>query len=166
MQFRKLGYYIICSSPLVSLLVVWITIRSLLSYQRAFFGTEGYDWRIPVIGLTLANSFIIGLQLFGLLLYLTGYKKERRKRTRSPFTGLIIISLIVLGIAVSWFIWGFYQDMMLWSMEEGVRELIVWDHLQYATWILNGILWIVAGVVIRLTTKSKPRHEGFDISNS
>jgi hypothetical protein len=157
MDSKTLGYYLICISPLISLLVVWIIFRSIVGY--IIFSQWVYDWRVPLFGMTLANASINGVQVCGLLLYLIGYRRKKEKLARSFFTKLIVLSLIVWGIVVSWFMYTFYyHEVILWSMEPDVRGLIIWDHLEFATWILKGVLWVIAGVVIGLTSKPKQRY--------
>ena len=143
MQSGKLGYYIICSSPLLFLPVFYIV----------NYATWIIDWRIPGIVWNLYSVFFNGLQLFGLILYLTGYKKEQSKSTPSPFTGLIIMILIVGGIFFSWFMYDIgYLRMIERSSWEGMRELTFLDYLWCFSWIFNGILCFVSGVVIGLTS--------------
>jgi hypothetical protein len=164
MDSRKLGYYLMCISPLISLLVVWIVSRSMVGY--IIFNQWEYDWRIPLFGMTLANASINGLQVGGLLLYLIGCRRKKEKLVQPLYSKLIAASLIVWGIVVSWFMYTiYYHEVILWSMEPDVRELVIWDHLEFATWILKGVLWVIAGVVIGLTSKPKQRNEAFDCSH-
>ena len=167
MDSQELGYYLICVSPLMSLLVVWIVFSSIGGYMFYFISNQlEFDWRIPLFGMTLANAFVNGFQVCGLLLYLNGYRRKKEKLARSLFTKLIAVSLIVWGIIVSWFMYTFYyHEVILWSLEPGTRELIIWDHLEFATWIFKGVLWVIAGVAIGLTSKPKERREAFDRSN-
>jgi len=161
MHSQKLGYYLICISPLISLLVVWIVVYDMIGSVLYF-----HDWRTPLIATTLANASVNGFQMCGLLLYLNGYRRKKEKLARSFYTKLIAASLIVWGIIVSWFMYTFYQhEVILWSMEPGVRDLLIWDHLEFATWVLKGVLWVIAGVVVGLTSKPKQRYETFDASN-
>lgn len=164
MDSKNLGYYLICVSPLISLLVMWSVFTGIAGYIIS--NRWMYDWRFPLFVMTFANASIVGLQACGLLLYLIGYRRTKEKLARTLFTKLIALSLVVWGLMVSWFMYTiYYHEVILWSMEPGVRELIFWDHLEFATWILKGVLWVIAGVVIGLTSKPKQGYETFDYSH-
>jgi hypothetical protein len=63
----------------------------------------------------------------------------------------------------------FYGDLIEWSKMPGVREIIVWDHLEYGSWMLKGILWIVSGILLTITSnrimKSKARANTYKVAN-
>lgn len=87
----------------------------------------------------------------GIVLYLVGYRKVKSKQV--PFIELSSILLIYWGLLVSWFVVSFWNSEVLpWSMEPGVRELTIWDHLQFATWGLKGLLWIASGLIFIATS--------------
>lgn len=156
MRYLKIGFYAICFSPVLSLLVVGVAITGLTSYAIHGLGTSGYSWLAPIVGLTFVHSSIIAFQLFGIVLYLAGYRKERQKIERSPSIKLITASLVIWGMLLSYFVYYFYyHEVILWSMEPGVRELVIWDHLEYAAWILKGLLWVGAGLTILATSRAK-----------
>lgn len=84
------------------------------------------------------------------------YKKEKGESGQVPFTVLFSLLLILWGLLVSWFAIGFYNNEVIpWSMEPDVRELTIWDHLEYATWTLKGLLWIASGMIFLVTSYFK-----------
>jgi len=57
-----------------------------------------------------------------------------------------------MGVFCSQVFFEFYEDEVIaWSQQFG-GELTIWDHLQFATWILKGLLWIAAGLIFIVTS--------------
>jgi hypothetical protein len=150
----RLGYYIICFSPLISLLLLFISTLasgapSLVNIKRA----------------AIIHTSIITIQLSGLTLYVSGLTlhllRSRNHLARPKFLiNPIIVSIVLVIWGLFTSIWAYTWDIniLLWSGEEGNRELTVWDHMQYFTWILKGLIWIIAGLGI-LATAPKSREE-------
>ena len=168
MNLQKLGSYVIILSPLVSLGVVWAATRGLLLVTLANLSSViEMDWRVSLIWMTGANAAVNGVQVWGLLLYVAGYQWEKDKLARSVGTRLAAWLLFGWGLAVSWFMYTVYQqEVIQWSLEPGVRALIIWDHLEFATWILKGVLWMIAGAVIGVTATQPRRMEPSDASST
>ena len=157
MGYLSIGYYAVCLSPLFSMLV-YISVSTLM-------GTS-YGWLLPMIVFTGVHTSVIGIQVCGIILYLVGCKKEKVESEQVPFIGFSIL-LILWGLLVSWFAIGFYNhEVIPWSMLPGVRELTIWDHLQFATWTLKGLLWIASGLIFIVTSQiqkgSKSKLEELD----
>ena len=157
MGYLSVGYYTVCLSPLFSMLV-YISASTLM-------GTS-YGWLLPIIVFTGVHTLVIGIQVCGIILYLVGYKKEKVESKQIPFIGFSIL-LILWGLLVSWFAIGFYNhEVIPWSMLPSVRELTIWDHLQFATWTLKGLLWIASGLIFIVTSHiqkgSKSKLEELD----
>lgn len=157
MGYLSIGYYTVCLSPLISMLV-YISASTLM-------GTS-YDWLLPIKVFTGIHTSVIGIQVCGIILYLVGYKKEKVESKQVPFIGFSIL-LIIWGFLVSWFADGFYyREVIPWSMLPGVRELTIWDHLQFAKWTLKGLLWIASGLIFIVTSQiqksSKSKLEELD----
>jgi len=111
-----------------------------------------YGWLLPIIVFTGVHTLVISIQVCGIILYLVGYKKEKVESKQAPFIGFSIL-LILWGLLVSWFAIGFYNhEVIPWSMLPSVRELTIWDHLQFATWTLKGLLWIASGLIFIVTS--------------
>jgi hypothetical protein len=102
------------------------------------------------------HTSIIGVQVFGLILYLAEYTRSRSKKSNSkalPFVLLFSPSPVLWGLLVSWFAIGFYNhELIPWSMLPGVRALTIWDHLAFATWALKGLIWITSGLLFIVTS--------------
>lgn len=150
----RLGYYIICLSPLLSLLLLFMSTL-----------TSGVPLLVNVKRAAMIHTTIIAIQLAGLILYISGlalYLLRRRNQLAKPkfLLNPIIISIVLVIWGIFTSIWAYTWDinLLLWSGGEGNRELTVWDHMQYFTWILKGLIWIIAGLVI-LATASKSQKE-------
>ena len=144
MGYLSTGYYTVCLSPLFSMFVY--------IFASTLIGTN-YGWLLPIIVFTGVHALIIGIQACGIILYLVGCKKERVEYRQVPFTLFFSILLILWGLLVSWFAIGFYNhELIPWSMLPGVRELTIWDHLEFATWTLKGLLWIASGLIFTVTS--------------
>jgi len=114
-----------------------------------------YGWLLPKIVFTGVHTLVIGIQVCGIILYLVGCKKEKVESKQVPFIGFSI-PLIIWGLFVSWFAIGFYNyEVISWSQQFGVRELIIWDHLLFATWALKGLLWIASGLIFIVTSLAR-----------
>ncbi len=143
MQHLKLGYYLICLSPSISL-ILWIV--SALTYTF-LIAPQNANELIFVIGHTGINLFVIGIQIAGLAFYYSGYKKGEMESKKSLFPLVMGSFLIILGLLATWYVFGWYNSLIEWSLEPYSRELTLWDQMEYATWMLNGPLWITPGII-------------------
>lgn len=136
MGYLSKGYYIVCLSPFISMLV-YISASTLM----------GTSYRYGDIVFTGVHTLVIGIQVCGIILSLVGCKKEKVESKQVPFMVVCNTFLILWGYVVSRFFWEFYErEVIAWSQEFGA-ELTIWDHLKFETWILKGLLWIAAGLI-------------------
>jgi len=142
MGYLSKGYYTVCLSPAFSmiafLVVTWL------------FWRISFDWLTQIMLLTVTYISVIIVQVCGLILCLVGY----RKNESVSFNLILSIFLIVWGSFVTLWAVGGYDMLIEWSRFPGVRSLTVWDHAEYATSALRGLLWIASGLVF---TKLKNR---------
>ena len=138
MLYRTRGFWLICLSPVISLLLMVI-------FRAVWPATRSY--LTPIIQHTELNLSIIAIQLVGLALYCIGRRRGETKSKRFPFifgwSGVLIVWGTVAIAATAFF---YYGELLPWSLEPGVRALTIWDHLQHLTWGLKGSLWIVSGL--------------------
>jgi len=140
MCYLTIGYYVVCLSPLLSILV-YIYVPELLV-------GPSYDWLHPMMVYTGIHTLIIGVQLCGIFLYLLWYRNERIESKQLPFVRLSSVLLILWGGLVGLFVAGFWnKEVLPWSRLPGVRGLIIWDYLQFVSWALKGFLWIASGLL-------------------
>ena len=138
MLYRTKGILIACLSPVISYplllvsLAVWPIPRSYLT---------------PIIQRTELNIFIIAIQLLGLSLYFIGRQRGELKSKRFPFIVGWSGVLIVFGAFLIYLAhWAYYDTLLPWSLLPETRSLVIWDHLQYFTWGLQGVSWITSGL--------------------
>ena len=93
------------------------------------------------------HTLVIIPLVSGMILYLVGYKKREVNLQEVKVTFILGIPLVLWGLYMSMWAIFFYNDMLEWSMNPGVRELTIMDHLEYATWGLMGFLWIASGLM-------------------
>jgi hypothetical protein len=98
---------------------------------------------------------MIIVQVCGIGLFLVGYRRKESVSFHMSLNILLILwgSLVVL-FAVSW-----YWELIMWSNRLGVRDLTIWDHTEYLTWALKGILWLVSGLVFTIISLSREKSE-------
>jgi hypothetical protein len=102
-------------------------------------------------------------------MYMYGYMRGGATDTERKVILLFSFFLVLWGVLTYLFASGFYRDLIDWSMNPGVRALTVWDHLEYWTWELKGILWIGTGLLLIVTSLLYPKpsfqREGKVLSN-
>ena len=135
MGYLSKGYYIICSSPVFSF-ILYLVLTSL-------FWRTNIDWLYQIMLFTGMQILVIGVQVCGIVLCLVGY---RRNESISSYIFLNIL-LITWGSLVVLWAMGWYLDLVRWSNLPDVRNLTIWDYMQYLTWALKGVIWIVSGLV-------------------
>ena len=148
MGYLSIGYYTVCLSPFISMLV-YISASTLM-------GTS-YGGLLPKIVFTGVDTLVIGIQVCGIILYLVGCKKEKVESKQVPFIVFFSILLILWGYFVARFFFEFYEDEVIaWSQQFG-GELTIWDHLKFATWTLKGLLWIASGLIFIVTSLARAK---------
>jgi hypothetical protein len=144
MQYRVLGYYLMCLSPIVSI-ILWLLVGHFIIFELS----PHYDYLFPIFWYIGESVFIIAVQLCGIILYMIGYK--RRELEDFPLLLVSGILLTLWGAFASFLVLGFYNHFMWWITQPGRRAITIWDNLQYATWGLEGLLWIASGITIIAT---------------
>jgi hypothetical protein len=134
MGYLSKGYYIICLSPVFSMIVGLVV--------TGFFWRTSFDWLTQIVLQTVTYISVIIVQVFGLILCLVGY----RKNESVSFNLILNIYLILWGSFVTWGAVSWYGELLEWSSLSGVRSLTIWDHAEYATSALRGLLWIASGL--------------------
>lgn len=126
MRFLTVGYYVIVSSPVLSLL--------LLAVARA---------RVGVMAL------IIGVQVCGMILYLVGYRKPSKPSETPPHILLSGIFLIIWGLLIAWYIIAWYNFHITHYLPE--KPLTFWSKVNSALYVLKGLLWVASGLMLIIT---------------
>lgn len=107
------------------------------------------DFLVPIMWHIRVNILTGGIQVFGLILYLVGYRKNELADFPSlPFS---VILLILWGVIVSYAALVSYNEFMDWISQPFRREITIWDNMEYATTALKGLLWIALGLVFIVT---------------
>jgi len=128
------GYCLVCLSPFVSF--------ALIPLWGISGGIRG-DWFLEAMVLTLIQVAVIIIQVLGFVFCFVGIRKSEHIH----FYIIPNVLLILWGCFAIWLALGLYGDLLSWSSQPQVRSLTFLDHLQYATWVLKGFLWILAGVI-------------------
>lgn len=140
MRCLTVGYFMLGISPLLSIFLTNTVI------------TWSPNYLLPIIRHTGINLFVIGVQSCGIALSLVGYRKREMKSKELPFIVVFGILLFIWGLLTTLFATGMYEELLEWSLLPGVRALTIWDHMQSATWMLKGSLWIISGLLSIVTT--------------
>ena len=141
MRYQFAGYYAICLSPLVSIF--------LLIFRGYFVYEPHLDFLVPIVWHIGVNVLVVGVQLFGIILYLIGYwKKELVNFPSLPFSAIL---LFLWGVVVSYAALVSYNEFMDWISQPFRREITVWDNMEYATVAVKGLLWIASGLTFIVT---------------
>jgi hypothetical protein len=113
------------------------------------------DYLLHIMLLTAWNVSIMILWITGIALYMYGY--VRREATDTERKVILLFSFLLIAWAVLTYLVasGFYLDLIDWSKNPGVRTLTIWDHMEYWTWELKGILWIGTGLLLIVTSVMK-----------
>jgi hypothetical protein len=163
MGYLYRGYWLVCLSPIVSF--------ALIPLWGISHGIRG-NWFLEAVVLTLIQVSVIIIQVLGLTFCFVGI----RKNEYIHFYIIPNVLLILWGCFTIWLARGLYGDLLTWSRDPQVRSLTILDHLQYVTWALKGLLWVLAGVIFsailcdqRLRKRAPFRHhdqrKSLNISN-
>lgn len=143
MRYLRIGYITVFFTPFLAIII------QLLMYL--FLRFDNYDWLFEIMIQTEVNMSIIGVQMFGLILCLLGIKKGEVLRDFKVSNILLNILLILWGALVIFWFWGMYCMVLDWSRLPGVRNLTIWDYMEYATFMIEGLLWIASGIILIVT---------------
>jgi hypothetical protein len=138
-----IGYPLIFFTPVLSLL---------LHFGLLAWAVQQQNYLIPVIVHSAINVAVIAVLIVGIVLYYLEYTKNQMKEVDDKITFVLSPLLILWGIIVTFIAYGFYQDLMQWSRMREVRALTAWDYLEYGSWILKGILWMISGILLIITS--------------
>jgi len=110
----------------------------LLIFGGSFVYGPHQSFLLPILWHVGVNVFVIGIQFFGIVLYLIGYRKNELVDFRSlPFSAIL---LTLWGVLVSYTAFVSYNLFMDWVSQPFRREITVWDNVEYATVALKGLL--------------------------
>lgn len=123
-----------CLSPVVSFV--------LTPLWGISHGIRG-NWFLEAVVLTLIQVLVIIIQVLGFVFCFAGI----RRNEHIHFHIIPNVLLILWGCFTIWLARGLYGDLLTWSREPQVRSLTLLDHLQYVTWALKGLLWVIAGAI-------------------
>ena len=130
MRYLAVGYYLIVVSPLLSLL--------LLVVARAQVGV---------------TALIIGVQICGMILYLVEYRKPSKPSETPPHILLSGIFLIIWGLLIAWYIITWHNFHIEYYLPE--KPLTFWQNVNYALYVLKGLLWVASGLMLIITHISR-----------
>jgi hypothetical protein len=145
MRYLRIGHVTVFFSP-------FLAIIALLLFPW-FFRFYNSDWLSPIMIQTEANVSIIGVQMFGLILCLLGIKKGEHIPLNLKALDIL---LTLFGAFAIWWGLGWYGELLAWSRLPGVRNLTIWDHMEHATFVTAGLLWIASGIILYM----KVAYEG------
>lgn len=146
MRYLRIGYITVFFTPLLAIIEWLLLVRFLRFYN--------YDWLFPIVSHTALNLSIIGVQMFGLILCLLGIKKGEPV-LRDIFFKAACILLILWGALAFLVGIGFYGEALDWSRLPGTRNLTIWDHMELATIVIEGLLWVASGIIFIATSDMK-----------
>jgi len=151
MGYLLKGYCIVYLSPVLSFFAY--PVMSLL------IGMD-FDWLLQTKLLTLLQVLVICIQVLGLAFCIVGIRRNEPIPFNTFLNMFLNIFLVLWGGFTILLALGFYGDLLDWSSLPQVRNLTIWDHLQYATWAFKGLLWILAGIIFAVATfiKKKSAH--------
>jgi hypothetical protein len=144
-HFRA-GYILILLTPFLSFAVI-------LEVGKAL--TESQNYLLPVMLITELNASIVALLIIGIALYMYGYLRREARDAEAKVTLLISFFLILWGVFTYLIASGFYNDLIVRSMNPGTRALTIWDYMEYWTWELKGILGTGTGLLLAVTSLTK-----------
>jgi multisubunit Na+/H+ antiporter MnhB subunit len=130
MRYLTVGYHLILFSPLLSLV--------LLVAARAQLGV---------------TALIIGVQICGMILYLVGYRKPSKPSETPPLILLSGVFLVVWGLLIAWYLITWHNFHITHYLPE--KPLTFWDNVNYAAYVLKGLLWVASGLMLIITRMSK-----------
>lgn len=150
MGYTFKGYSLVYLSPLFSILA------TLLYFLGSWSGWS--NWFLPIVVFSLLQVFLICLQLLGLAFCSVGFKKKEPVPLSMSMSIFLSFLLALWGLFTIKLALGFYQDLLWWSNEPGVRSLTIWDHFQYEAWGFKGLLWILAGIILPIVAFYQKRQ--------
>ena len=139
MGYSSLGYYMICLSPVLAL-ILYLGV-SLPSVGILVF--VGMPFQVFLIGVVIPT---IGVEVIGFALYLFGH----RNNESMPFSLGLNIFLVLWGIVVTFYAAAMYGALLDWTKLAQVT-VTVQNHpeiVTYTTLAIMGLLWINLGIAL------------------
>ena len=134
MRYLTLGYYVICLSPLLSMLF-YFSPKLLIGR-----GSCGY------LGL---QTLVIFVQVCGVVLYLVGHRTTELSSKTAPYILLSGILLILWGLFITWYVIRVYDWMLrLYSYK---MDFTFCGQGVYVAEGLKGLLWVASGLMLIIT---------------
>jgi len=134
MRYLTVGYYVICLSPLLSMLF-YFSPKLLIGS-----GSCGY------LGL---QTLVMFVQVCGVVLYVVGYRTIELSSKTAPYILLSGILLILWGFFITWYVIRVYDWMLrLYSYK---MDFTFCGQGVYVAEGLKGLLWVASGLMLIIT---------------
>lgn len=143
MRHLFIGYVLIYSSPLLSILLHWVS-SELVRREENYMGS--------IMVHTEVNIAVLAVLIVGISLYVSGYKKNQIKVEDIDRNLVLSVLLILYGAFVTLMSVAFYDYLIKWSEWPEHRDLTIWNHTKYTSAILTGGLWIVSSLLLLVTS--------------
>jgi hypothetical protein len=139
MRHLFIGYVLVYSSSLLSILLHWV-------YSEVV-RKENYMGLIMVH--TGVNIAVLAVLIVGISLYVFGYKKNQIKVEDIDRNLVLSVLLILYGAFVTLVS---VADYLIIKWSEWPGHLTIWEHSECTSAILTGGLWIVASLLLLVTS--------------
>lgn len=143
MRHLFIGYVLVYSSPLLSILLHWVY-SELVSERKNYMGSI-----MVHAGMNIA---VLAVLIVGISLYVFGYKKNQIKVEDIDRNLVLSVLLILYGAFVTLVSVVLYDGLIKWSEWPERRDLTIWDHSEHISAILTGGLWVVSSLIVLLTS--------------
>jgi hypothetical protein len=143
MRHLFIGYALVYSSSLLSILLHWVS-SELVRREENYMGL--------IMVHTGVNIAVLAVLIVGISLYVFGYKKNQIKVEDIDRNVVLSVLLILYGAFVTLVSVVFYDGLIKWSEWPGHRDLTIWDHSEYISAILTGGLWVVSSLILLVTS--------------
>jgi len=139
MRHLFIGYVLVYSSPLLSILLHWV--------YSELVRKENYMGSIMVH--TGVNIAVLAVLIVGISLYVFGYKKNQIKVEDIDRNLVLSVLLILYGAFVTLVS---VADYLIIKWSEWPGHLTIWEHSECISAMLTGGLWIVASLLLLVTS--------------
>ena len=140
MRYLTIGYYAICLSPLLSML---------------FYFSPKFPIGRGSCGYLGLQTLVIFVQVWGVVLYLVGYRTTELSSKKAPYILWIGILLILWGLFITWYAIRVYDWML--RIYPYKMDFTFCGQMVYVTQGLKGFLWIVSGLIFTFTSQFQRR---------
>jgi hypothetical protein len=139
MRHLFIGYVLVYSSSLLSILLHWV-------YSEVV-RKENYMGLIMVH--TGVNIAVLAVLIVGISLYVFGYKKNQIKVEDIDRNVVLSVLLILYGAFVTLVS---VADYLIMKWSEWPGHLTIWEHSECISAMLTGGLWIVVSLLLLVTS--------------